>query len=170
MLKNIITFWAMLICFNSLSQASFTSSNGMYYFIDPKSSDLSSSTEDVQPFDEFGQSVAKAKFKFESRYVIKSKGTGAYAVDIETVEKKRIYQAILTIDKSIRKSVEEAELSADDAARLLSQYYTIAYDIFPLETVLLENRLKTYKKDVSKLTLELTNFYSSAKKSRADNN
>jgi hypothetical protein len=118
----------------------------------------------------YRQSVAKAKFKFESRYVIKSKGTGAYAVDIETVEKKRIYQAILTIDKSIRKSVEEAELSADDAARLLSQYYTIAYEIFPLETVLLENRLKTYKKDVSKLTLELTNFYFSAKKSQSGNN
>jgi hypothetical protein len=167
-MKIVLLYLLTLMSFSVFAQASFTSSNGIYYFLDPKSDQVEGT--DLQPYDEFGQSVAKAKLKFESRYVVKSKGTGAYAVDIETVEKKRIYQAILTIDKSIRKSVEEAELSADDAARLLSQYYTIAYEIFPLKTVLLENKLKTHKKDVSKLTLELTNFYSAAKKSQSGNN
>ena len=115
----------------------------------------------MHPYDEFGQSVANAKLKFESRYVVKSKGTGAYSVDVETIQKKRIFQAIQIVSKSIRQSVDQAELSAEEAAKLLTQYYTVAYEIFPLETRVLEDKLKDCKKDVSKITFEVTTFYRS---------
>lgn len=93
----------------------------------------------------FGYGITKSFDAFMHYYVSYVTESGAYATEKKVIDKPDIYNAVMNIDKELKKQARKGEIPQSQAADRLEKVLTIAVKVRMMETTQLENVLDNAK-------------------------